>query len=211
MKHSAECVLIPLRELVALGQALALPIPQSLTDRVSNMPAIPAAKTATTILSNVGAPLGATTIAFVTPVAVQPGDVITIDTELMLVTAVLDPQTPTGSQQSVQVVRAYGGSTAASHSSGATVSFVTMTAAQLATDLIHNALLRRADLSTAYVWPYQATPPSWVTKPNQVGGPAGAIAMTTEQTGVIIPAAPGGGTPNPAPPASGPALVGGKP
>jgi hypothetical protein len=206
MKHSTHCVEIPTRELVALGQALSIAIPQSLTDLVGHLPALPAAKTATTTLSGAGAPTSATTIAFVTPVVIQPGDVILIDTELMLVQAVRDPVAPVGSQQSVQVVRGYGGSTVAAHSSGAAVSFATLTATQIVKDRLNMEIGKRSAQSSAYVWPFQATPPNFAQKPNQIGG-ASAIATTAEQTGVVIPAAPGGGNPDPAPPSSAPVVT----
>jgi hypothetical protein len=205
MKHDVECVLIPLRELVALGQTLGLAVPQSLTDRVNHMPALPAAKSQTTTLSAAGAPSNATNFAFATPVPVQPGDVLAIETELMYVQAVRDPYTPAGSLQTVQVIRGFGGSPTTAHAAGTAVAFATLTAAQLVKDRINLALWQRADLSTPYAWPYQPTPPSWITKPGQIGGPAGAIATTSEQAGVVIPAAPSTGTPDPAPPASGPA------
>jgi hypothetical protein len=124
----------------------------------------------------------------------------------MLVQAVLPLATPVGSPQTVEVVRGYGGTTAAAQLAGAAVAFNTMTALQLAKDLVNDIIIRRSDTRAGYAWPFPQTPPSWLTKPLQIGGPAGAVAMTSEQPGVLIPAAPGGGTPDPAPPSSGPAL-----
>jgi hypothetical protein len=206
MKHSPECLLLPLRELVALAQALLIPVPQSLLDRVSHLPALPAAKTATTTLQAAMTTTTQTTAQFAAPtIPVQPGDVILVDSEAMYVQAVLPPQTPTGALQTVQVIRGVGGGSIATHAAAAPVSFVTLTAAMLVKDLIHLALVQRSDTRTGYAWPYPATPPSWITKPNQIGGPAGAIAMSSEQAGAVIPAAPSTGTPNPSPPPSGPA------
>jgi hypothetical protein len=208
MKHSVLCVEIPTRELVALGQTLGITIPQSLLDNIAHLPALPAAKTQTTTLA-AAITASQTQIQFATPVPVRAGDVITVGTELMLVQAVLDPLVPTGALQAVQVVRGYGGTVAATAAAAAAVSFATLSATQLVKDRIQNAVIQRAHIGTPYAWPFQATPPNFAQKPNQIGG-ASAIAVTSEQGGVIIPAAPSTGTPNPSPPVSGPALPGGE-
>ena len=211
MKHSPDCVLIPLRELQALATALSIPIPTSISDITSRLPAIPAGKAGfVTIPGAVTATQTQITIAASGSFTPRPGDIIQINTgtpELMLVTGVTPPATlavgPT-----LSVIRAFAGTSAQTSAGGAMFTNITPTALQLAAARINMALVQRSDrrvasgtapyASTPYAWPFSPKPPSFTNPPMLIAG-GQMINQTAQQGGVVEQPAPGGGTPNPSP------------
>jgi hypothetical protein len=212
VKHSAECVNIPLRELAAIATALGIPIPQSVTDITSRMPPVLPAKPAPATVLQAAITATQTTITIVPAVpTIRAGDVIRIGSENLYVTGVNPPSAPLSLFQSLSVIRGFAGTTAAAAASGP-VTFAPQTADLRAKALINTALLMRADmrvasgappfLSTPYQWPFSPKPPNFTNAPQQIAG-GQMINQVSAQGGVVVPPAPGGGNPDPAPPPSG--------
>jgi hypothetical protein len=113
---------LPLDELAALGTAVGVPIPASVTTIVGRIPAPPAPPATTTTLALALAATD-TTVQTVDPYPAQRSMVLVIDTERMIVTDRVD-------DHHFRVVRGVGGTTAAAHLVAAGVSMSAATATE---------------------------------------------------------------------------------
>lgn len=134
--HSSEVLLLTTEELSALGTALGLTPPASISTIVGRLPTPPAPSSATTTLAAT-ITAAATTVTFADGnLPVRDGSVLLCGTERMGVRSVLSPT-------SAIVIRGTGGTTAATHANGASVSLVAGNPTERATLKVAAALVGR--------------------------------------------------------------------